>query len=188
MRGAQRARHGVQSRCIQQRRSKEQRLVVRHFCFFQKALQKRRDVVDLLRGTNLQPMAEDRGFWAFRLENAFHFDMHNRLVTLMNQSFDPTKGFLKLCAEKRDHMQTRLQCAEHVQAPLCVCRHVFRSLEPHHRAVGAQFQGVCCTGHGRPQAPGRGGGYGRMASNRIVEESLGHKPREGEYEAQRHYA
>ena len=63
--------------------------------------QKRRDAVDLLKGTNLQPMAEDLGFWAFRLENAFPSDMHNRLVTLMNQSFEPIKGFVILCTYKQ---------------------------------------------------------------------------------------
>ena len=64
-------------------------------CTRKKALKKRcNDVLDMLRGTNLQPMAEDLGFWVYRLENAFPADMHNRLVTLINQSFDPTKGVL----------------------------------------------------------------------------------------------
>ena len=52
--------------------------------------------MDLLRGTNLQPMAEELGFWAYRLENAFPEDMHSKLVTLMNESFDPTKGVPRL--------------------------------------------------------------------------------------------
>ena len=66
-------------------------------CTWQKALQERRDgAVDLLRGTNLQPMAEELGFWAYRLENAFPEDMHSKLVTLMNESFDPTKGVPRL--------------------------------------------------------------------------------------------
>ena len=50
--------------------------------------------MDLLRGTNLQPMADELGFWAYRLENAFPADMRNKLVTLMYQSFDPTNGGL----------------------------------------------------------------------------------------------
>ena len=37
-------------------------------------------------------MADEVGFWAYRLDNAFPADMRNRLVTLMNESFDPTKG------------------------------------------------------------------------------------------------
>ena len=37
-------------------------------------------------------MADELGFWAYRLDNAFPADMHNRLVTLMNKSFNPTKG------------------------------------------------------------------------------------------------
>ena len=54
-------------------------------CTWKKALQKRRDcAVDLLRGTKLQRMADELGFWAYRLENAFPADMHNKLVTLMN--------------------------------------------------------------------------------------------------------
>ena len=37
-------------------------------CTWKKALQKRRDgVVDLLRSTKLQPMADKLGFWAYRL-------------------------------------------------------------------------------------------------------------------------
>ena len=66
-------------------------------CTWQKALQERRDgAVDLLRGTNLQPMAEELGFWPYRLENAFPEDMHSKLVTLMNESFDPTEGVPRL--------------------------------------------------------------------------------------------
>ena len=48
---------------------------------WQRALQ-RCDVVDLLKGTNLQPMADDLGFWAYRLDNVFSEDMHNRLGIL----------------------------------------------------------------------------------------------------------
>ena len=62
-------------------------------CTWKKGLQKLRDgAVDLLRGTKLQPMAYELGFWAYRLENAFPAHMHNRLFTLMKESFDPTKG------------------------------------------------------------------------------------------------
>ena len=58
---------------------------------WQRALQ-RCDVVDLLKGTNLQPMADDLGFWAYRLDNVFPEDMHNRVVILMHEAFDPRKG------------------------------------------------------------------------------------------------
>jgi hypothetical protein len=56
---------------------------------WEKALQKRRKVVDTLTGTELQPMAGELGFWAYCLDNAFPADMHNRLVTLINDQFDP---------------------------------------------------------------------------------------------------
>ena len=59
---------------------------------WKQALQKRRGVLDMLKGTKLQPMADELGFWAYRLENAFPADMRNKLVTLVNQSFDPIKG------------------------------------------------------------------------------------------------
>ena len=49
-------------------------------------------MVDLLRGTKLQQMAGDLGFWAYRLENAFPADMHNKLATLTKESFDPELG------------------------------------------------------------------------------------------------
>ena len=45
-----------------------------------------------MRGTKLQPMAAELGFWGYRLDNALPADMRNRLVTLMNESFDLTKG------------------------------------------------------------------------------------------------
>ena len=57
-------------------------------------------VVDLLTGTKLQPMADELGFWAYRLDNAFPSDMHNKLVTLMNESFDPTKGVSEVMRRK----------------------------------------------------------------------------------------
>ena len=50
------------------------------------------NAADWLSGTKLQPMADELGVWAYRLENALPADMHNRLVTLMNESFDATKG------------------------------------------------------------------------------------------------
>ena len=49
-------------------------------------------MVDLLRGTKLQQMAGHLGFWAYRLENAFPANMHNKLATLTKESFDPDLG------------------------------------------------------------------------------------------------
>ncbi|MFM7982193.1 MAG: hypothetical protein ACKPKO_23025, partial [Candidatus Fonsibacter sp.] len=57
---------------------------------WKEALQRHR-VADVLKCTKLEKMAKDLGFWAYRLDDAFPADMHNRLVTLMNESFDPTK-------------------------------------------------------------------------------------------------
>ena len=57
--------------------------------------------MDLLKGTNLQPMADDLGFWAYRLDNVFPEDMRNRLVILMNEACNPSMGFLRLCTEKQ---------------------------------------------------------------------------------------
>ena len=55
-----------------------------------------------MRGTKLQPMADELGFWARRLDNAFPADMHNGLVTLMNESFDPHRG-----ASETKHRQVK---------------------------------------------------------------------------------
>ena len=41
---------------------------------WQKALQ-RGDVVDVLKGTLVEPMADDLSFWAYRLDNVFPEDM-----------------------------------------------------------------------------------------------------------------
>ncbi|MFM7984049.1 MAG: hypothetical protein ACKPKO_32460 [Candidatus Fonsibacter sp.] len=62
---------------------------------WQEALQ--RHVVDVLKGAKLEKMARDIGFWAYRLDDAFPADMHNKLVTLINESFE---GVLRLIAEK----------------------------------------------------------------------------------------
>ena len=59
---------------------------------WQRVLQ-RCDVVDLLKGTNVQPMADDLGFWAYRLDHVFPEDMDNRRVILMNEAFVPHRGF-----------------------------------------------------------------------------------------------
>ena len=48
---------------------------------WKKALRNRHYVVDMLKGAQLQPMADDIGFWAYRLDNAFPADTHNRFVT-----------------------------------------------------------------------------------------------------------
>ncbi|MFM7984417.1 MAG: hypothetical protein ACKPKO_34340, partial [Candidatus Fonsibacter sp.] len=55
--------------------------------------------MDVLKGTKLEMMAKDLGFWAYRLDDAFPTDMHNKLVTLMSESLDPTKGVRRLRAE-----------------------------------------------------------------------------------------
>ena len=57
---------------------------------WQRALQ-RCDVVDLLKGTNVQPIADELGVWAYRLGNVFPEDMHNKLVILVKQ-----EGFRRL--------------------------------------------------------------------------------------------
>ena len=53
---------------------------------WRQALRKQRDVVDMLKGAKLQPMADELGFWAYRLDNAFPADMRNKLGALMNES------------------------------------------------------------------------------------------------------
>ena len=88
LQGARSARHGVPRCCIQQRRRRitEDRSVVSQVA--DGLATRRHDVVDLLRGTSAQPMADQLGFWAYRLDNAFPADMRNRLVILMHESFD----------------------------------------------------------------------------------------------------
>ncbi|MFM7984014.1 MAG: hypothetical protein ACKPKO_32285, partial [Candidatus Fonsibacter sp.] len=49
-------------------------------------------VADVLKGSKLEEIANDLCFWAYRLDGGFPADMRNRLVTLMNAPFDPTKG------------------------------------------------------------------------------------------------
>ena len=58
---------------------------------WQRALQ-RADVVDVLKGAPVERMADDLSFWAYRLDNVFPEDMHNRLVILMNETFKPRRG------------------------------------------------------------------------------------------------
>ena len=68
-------------------------------CTLKKAIQKRHDgVVDLLGGAKLQPVADELGLWAYRLENASPADMRNKLATLTHESFDPTN---KICEAMR---------------------------------------------------------------------------------------
>ena len=72
----------------------------------QRALQ-RRASVNLLKGTSVQPMADELGFWAYRLDNAFPEDMHNSLVILMNETFDPHSGFLRLCTDNNKEVNQK---------------------------------------------------------------------------------
>ena len=48
--------------------------------------------MDVLKGTVVQPMADDLGFWAYRLDNVFPEDMHNTLTMLVNAAVDPRRG------------------------------------------------------------------------------------------------
>ena len=78
---------------------------------WKQALQKRRDVVGMLKGTKLQPMADELGFWAYRLDNAFPADMRNKLATLTNESFDPTKAVRGTMRKKqRSKANTTTRC------------------------------------------------------------------------------
>ncbi|MFM7978342.1 MAG: hypothetical protein ACKPKO_03420 [Candidatus Fonsibacter sp.] len=64
----------------------------------------RHGVVDVLKGTKLVKMAKDLGVWAYRLDDAFPADMQNKLVTLMNESSDQTKGGFRGYAKKHKYM------------------------------------------------------------------------------------
>ncbi|MFM7986302.1 MAG: hypothetical protein ACKPKO_44015, partial [Candidatus Fonsibacter sp.] len=44
------------------------------------------------KGTQMDNIAKDIGFWAYRIDAAFPLDMHNKLVTLAKNSFDPKAG------------------------------------------------------------------------------------------------
>jgi hypothetical protein len=44
---------------------------------WQKTLQRRVDAMAVLKCTFVAPMADELGFWAYRLDNVFPEDMHN---------------------------------------------------------------------------------------------------------------
>ena len=46
---------------------------------WQRAL-RRVDVVEVLKGTLVAPMADDLSFWAYRMDHVFPEDMHNTLT------------------------------------------------------------------------------------------------------------
>ena len=58
---------------------------------WQRALE-RADVVDVLKGTLVERMADDLNFWAYRLDNVFPEDTRNTLTMMMNAAFDPHRG------------------------------------------------------------------------------------------------
>ena len=59
---------------------------------WQKALQRRVDALDVLKDTLVAPMADELGFWAYRLDNVFPEDMHKTLTTMAREAFDPRTG------------------------------------------------------------------------------------------------
>ena len=139
----------------------------------------------------VQPMADELGFWAYRLDNAIPADMRNMLVTLMNESLDPTKGVIEVMRRqsKKGQRQTRLQGAERVQAPLCVpkCMHVSRNTPSGSGGTVPIILLHRTRSAPSPPPPAVVEEMVGTASNHLVEELLGHKPREGDYDAQRRY-
>ena len=55
--------------------------------------------MDLLKGTNVQPMADDLGFWAYRLDNVFPEDMHNRLDTPRPKPLDAVEEMVRMVSK-----------------------------------------------------------------------------------------
>ena len=102
-------------------------------CTWHKALQERRDgVVDLLRGTKLQPMADALAFWAYSLENAFPEELHSKPATLMNESFDPTNGISETMGRSNKTIkgQNEYKVLIMCKHP-CVCADMYAGLTNH---------------------------------------------------------
>ena len=51
---------------------------------------RRKDCADVLDGTNLKQMADELGFWAFRVDHVFPEETHTRLVNLINKYCIPS--------------------------------------------------------------------------------------------------
>ena len=63
-----------------------------------------------MKGSLAEPMAGELSFWAYRLENAFPEDMHNKLATLMKESFDPEWGAYETMPKTRSNKQLTTRC------------------------------------------------------------------------------
>ena len=77
-------------------------------------------------------MADELGFWAYRLGNAFPADMRNKLVTLMNESVDPTKGVSEVMRRHNTKVKGKydynvLNMCKHP----CVCADMYAGLSNH---------------------------------------------------------
>ena len=46
----------------------------------------------MLKDTLVAPMADELGFWAYRLDNVFPEDMHKTLTTMAREASDPRTG------------------------------------------------------------------------------------------------
>ena len=80
----------------------------------------------------MQPMVDELGFWAYRVDNAFPPDMHDRLITLMNQSFDPIKGVSEVMHSKNREVKSNFdyKVLNKCKHP-CVCGDKYAGLSNH---------------------------------------------------------
>jgi hypothetical protein len=59
---------------------------------WKEALCRRTDCVDVFDGTKLKQMADELGFWAFRVDTVFPEETHTRLVNLTDTAFHLDSG------------------------------------------------------------------------------------------------
>ena len=64
--------------------------------------------MDVFDGTNLKQMADELGFWAFRVDNVFPEETHTRLVNLINTACHPDSGVSEVMHRKTKRSNTCL--------------------------------------------------------------------------------
>ena len=121
-------------------------------------------------------MADELGFWAYRLDNAFPADMHNKLVTLMNESFVPTKGVCEATRRKKPNIPCKYD-----YKVLNMCKHPCACADMYHTIWqwGQGSNKSAAPDTVRPTPPAAVEEMVGMSSKHLVEEFLGHKLRGG---------
>ncbi|MFM7984111.1 MAG: hypothetical protein ACKPKO_32780, partial [Candidatus Fonsibacter sp.] len=136
----------------------------------------------MLKGSRLDKFANnDLGFWAYRLDDAFPADMRNKLATLVNESFDPTKGGSDVKCLNFHYKELRM--CKHP----CLCADMYAGLL-WRWGHGGSAANSTAPNELRPRPPAVVEDMVLIASKYLVEEVLKLKPRNvQEYQLKRLY-